>query len=132
LNHYTLSYVKTETFKVILLDLNLSKVSGLSVLREIRAAGITTPVLILTASQSVKDGIKALDNGADNYLTKPFDLDELSARIRALQRRSSNNRASPLLTYRDIELNPSLFTVTLKKGKGLICLVVNLVYCKNC
>jgi two-component system response regulator QseB len=114
----TLSYIKTETFEIILLDLNLSKVSGLSVLRKIRDAGITTPVLILTASQSVKDGIKVLDNGADYYLTKPFDLDELSARIRALQRRSSNNRASPLLTYRDIELNPSLFMVTLK-GQGV-------------
>lgn len=114
----TLSYIKTETFEVILLDLNLSKVSRLSILREIRAAGITTPVLILTASQSVKDGIKVLDDGADDYLTKPFDLGELSARIRALQRRSSNNRASPLLTYRDIELNPSLFTVTLK-GQGI-------------
>lgn len=112
-----LSSIKTETFDVILLDLNLPGLPGLSVLREMRAAGITMPVLILTARHAIEDRIKGLDSGADDYLTKPFDLDELSARIRALQRRFSSNRASPLLTYRDIELDPSSFTVTLK---GLI------------
>lgn len=109
-----LSFIKTETFDVILLDLNLPGLPGLSVLREMRAAGITMPVLILTARHAIEDRIKGLDSGADDYLTKPFDLDELSARIRALQRRFSSNRASPLLTYRDIELDPSSFTVTLK------------------
>ncbi|WP_339050253.1 response regulator transcription factor [Rickettsiella endosymbiont of Xylota segnis] len=109
-----LSSIKTETFGVILLDLNLSKVSELSVLRKIRAAGITTPVLILISYQSVKDRVQVLDNGADDYLTKPVDLDELSARIRALQRRFSNNRASPLLTHQDIELDPSSLSVTAK------------------
>ena len=109
-----LSSIKTETFDVILLDLNLPSLPGLSVLREMRAAGITMPVLILTARHSIEDRIKGLDSGADDYLTKPFDLDELSARIRALQRRFSSNRAAPLLTYRDIELDPSSFTVTLK------------------
>lgn len=109
-----LSSIKTETFDVILLDLNLPGLPGLSVLREMRAAGITMPVLILTARHAIEDRIKGLDSGADDYLTKPFDLDELSARIRALQRRFSSNRASPLLTYRDIELDPSSFTVTLK------------------
>jgi two-component system, OmpR family, response regulator QseB len=109
-----LSSIKTETFDVILLDLNLPGLPGLSVLREMRAAGITMPVLILTARHAIEDRIKGLDSGADDYLTKPFDLDELSARIRALQRRFSSNRAAPLLTYRDIELDPSSFTVTLK------------------
>ncbi len=109
-----LSFIKTETFDVILLDLNLPGLPGLSVLREMRTAGITMPVLILTARHAIEDRIKGLDSGADDYLTKPFDLDELSARIRALQRRFSSNRASPLLTYRDIELDPSSFTVTLK------------------
>jgi two-component system, OmpR family, response regulator QseB len=109
-----LSCIKTETFDVILLDLNLPGLPGLSVLREMRAAGITMPVLILTARHAIEDRIKGLDSGADDYLTKPFDLDELSARIRALQRRFSSNRAAPLLTYRDIELDPSSFSVTLK------------------
>lgn len=110
-----LSSIKTETFDVILLDLNLPGLPGLSVLREMRAAGVTMPVLILTARHAIEDRIKGLDSGADDYLTKPFDLDELSARIRALQRRFSSNRAAPLLTYRDIELDPSSFTVTLKE-----------------
>lgn len=109
-----LSCIKTEAFDVILLDLNLPGLPGLSVLREMRAAGITMPVLILTARHAIEDRIKGLDSGADDYLTKPFDLDELSARIRALQRRFSSNRAAPLLTYRDIELDPSSFTVTFK------------------
>lgn len=109
-----LSFIKTEIFEVILFNLNSSEVSKLSVLYKIRAAGITIPVLILTYNQSAQDKIKAFDNGADDYLTKPVDLAELSARIQVLQRRYSNNRASPLLTYRDIELNPNSLTVTLK------------------
>ena len=110
-----LSSIKTETFDVILLDLNLPSLPGLTVLREMRAAGITTPVLILTARHTSEDKVKGLDSGADDYLSKSFlDLDELSARIRALQRRFSSRRAAPLLTYRDIELDPSSFSVTLK------------------
>lgn len=110
-----LYFIRTETFDVILLDLNLTERSGLSVLREIRAAGITTPVLILTVNQSVEERIKSLDSGADDYYAKCyFNLDELSARIRALQRRSSSNRGSPLITYRDIELNPSSLKVKLR------------------
>ena len=109
-----LNFIKGEAFDVILLDLNLPGLPGLTVLNEMRAAGVTTPVLILTARHAVEDRIKGLDSGADDYLTKPFDLDELSARIRALQRRFSSNRAAPLLTYRDIELDPSSFTVTAK------------------
>ena len=65
----TLSYIKTETFDVILLDLNLSDPHGLSILHKIRAPGITTPILILTVSQSAKERIKVLDNDADGYLT---------------------------------------------------------------
>ena len=110
-----LSSIKTENFDVILLDLNLPSLPGLTVLREMRAAGITTPVLILTARHTIEDKVKGLDSGADDYLSKSFlDLDELSARIRALQRRFSSHRAAPLLTYRDIELDPSSFSVTLK------------------
>jgi two-component system, OmpR family, response regulator QseB len=109
-----LSFIKVESFDVILLDLNLPGLPGLTVLNEMRAAGILTPVLILTARHAVEDKIKGLDSGADDYLAKPFDLDELSARIRALQRRFSSNRAVSVLTYRDIELDPSAFTVTVQ------------------
>ncbi len=107
-----LSVIKAESFDAILLDLNLPGLDGLTILSEMRAAGVTTPVLILTARHAVEDRIKGLDGGADDYLTKPFDLDELSARIRALQRRFSTNRAAPILTYRDVALDPSSCTVT--------------------
>lgn len=107
-----LRFMKSETFDVILLDLNLPRVSGLTVLRELRANGISTPVLILTARDSIEDRVKGLDSGADDYLTKPFDLDELSARIRALQRRFASNRAEPIIIYRDLKLDPASFSVT--------------------
>jgi two-component system response regulator QseB len=77
-----------------------------------RINGVTTPVLILTARDSVEDRVKGLDTGADDYLTKPFDLDELSARIRALQRRFSSNRADPIMQYRDLTLDPASLSVT--------------------
>lgn len=105
-----LRFLKAETFDIIVLDLNLPKVSGLAVLHEIRSNGNSTPVLILTARDSIDDRVKGLDTGADDYLTKPFDLDELSARIRALQRRSSN-RAQPIIIYRDVELDPAALMV---------------------
>jgi two-component system response regulator QseB len=107
-----LRFLKAETFDLIVLDLNLPKIPGLTVLQEMRANGISTPVLILTARDSIEDRVKGLDSGADDYLTKPFDLGELSARIRALQRRSSNNRAEPIMHYRDVTLDPASLNVT--------------------
>ncbi len=109
-----LSFIKTEKFEVILLDLSLSPTLGISILRNIRAKGFTIPVLILTSYSTTKNKVQTFDGGADDYLTKFIDLNELSARIRALQRRYSNNRTSLLLTHQDIELNPSSLTVTLK------------------
>lgn len=107
-----LRFLRAETFDLIVLDLNLPKIPGLTVLKEMRLNGIVTPVLILTARDSVDDRIKGLDSGADDYLTKPFDLDELSARLRALQRRSAGNRAEPIIHYRDIVLDPASLAVT--------------------
>lgn len=107
-----LRFLKAEVFDLIILDLNLPKVSGIHVLKEMRANGLVTPVLILTARDSVEDRIKGLDTGADDYLTKPFDLEELSARMRALQRRSASNRADPTIVYRDVVLDPASLTVT--------------------
>jgi two-component system, OmpR family, response regulator QseB len=108
-----LRFLRAETFDIIVLDLNLPKLSGLAVLQELRGNGLKTPVLILTARDSIEDRVKGLDSGADDYLTKPFDLDELSARVRALQRRYAGKRAEPVLIYRNITLDPASLCVTI-------------------
>lgn len=110
---------KFENFDAIVLDLGLPKLSGLDVLRNIRERNIATPVVILTARDTVDDRVKGLDTGADDYITKPFDLDELCARLRALQRRSKS-RAKPLLTYGKINLDPASHIVTLEGEQVMI------------
>ncbi len=103
--------LRSESFDIIVLDLGLPKMSGLALLQHVRAEGVSTPVLILTARETVDDRVKGLDSGADDYLTKPFDLDELTARVRALLRRSSG-RADTKLVYGNIILDPASHTVT--------------------
>jgi two-component system response regulator QseB len=102
--------VKIESFEAIILDLGLPRLSGLAFLQTIRNENIKTPVIILTARDSVEDRVKGLDSGADDYLTKPFDLDELSARVRALIRRSTG-RAESQLHYRNVVLDPAAHAV---------------------
>ena len=96
---------------LLILDLNLPDIDGLEVLRRIRRE-VELPVLILTARDSISHRVEGLDNGADDYLVKPFDLDELEARIRALQRRAAG-RSQALLTYRDISIDTQARQVTL-------------------
>jgi two-component system, OmpR family, response regulator QseB len=100
-----------EKFDLIILDLTLPRMDGISLLQKIRARGDTTPVLILTARESIEERVKGLDNGADDYLTKPFDLDEVCARLRALQRRFAS-RALPLLVHGNLSLDPASHVVT--------------------
>jgi len=104
-------------YDLMLLDLGLPKKDGLDVLRTARRAANRIPVLILTARDSVADRVKGLDAGADDYLVKPFDLDELSARIRALLRRQVG-RVEGVIEFGDLKLNPASHEVTLK-GKPL-------------
>jgi DNA-binding response OmpR family regulator len=104
-------------FDALVLDLGLPDGCGLDLLRELRARGDRTPVLLLTALDEVADRIKGLDAGADDYLGKPFDLDELSARLRAISRRRSG-RASPLLSCSGIVLDPAQISVT-KYGESV-------------
>ncbi len=79
-----------STFDVLILDLGLPRMPGIEVLRRLRARKSTVPVLILTARDSTEDRVRGLDQGADDYLTKPFDLPELEARVRALTRRAGH------------------------------------------
>ena len=87
-----------ENFDLVVLDLNLPHISGIEVLQALRKRNDTIPVLILTAMDSIENRILGLDSGADDYLVKPFDLDELCARLRALTRRHSG-RSDPILTH---------------------------------
>ena len=100
-----------ETFDVLLLDLGLPDGDGLRWLRHLRAQGEMVPVLILSARDALPDRVAGLDEGADDYLVKPFVPEELLARMRVALRRNEG-RASPLLRHGDIEVNPAAHTVT--------------------
>ena len=104
--------LQAESFDLVVLDLGLPRLSGMQVLTRARSRGQTVPVLILTARDATGDKVSGLDAGADDYLVKPVDLDELAARIRALTRRSAG-RAAPLLTHGDIVLDPAAHSITL-------------------
>lgn len=100
-----------ESFDLVVLDLGLPKLGGMEVLKRARARGQDMPVLVLTARDATGDKVAGLDAGADDYLVKPIDLDELAARIRALTRRSAG-RAAPLLTHGELTLDPAAHVVT--------------------
>lgn len=102
--------LETEEYALIVLDLGLPKLSGTDLLKWLRARGGKVPVLILTARDTVADRVAGLNAGADDYLIKPFDLDELIARLRALLRRSSG-QAVPTLQHGTIELDPAAHLV---------------------
>ena len=104
-------------YDLIILDIMLPFVDGVAILREIRQAKIDTPVLMLTAKGTVEDKIKGLDCGADDYLSKPFAIAELMARIRSLLRRASDHR-EPTLTISDVSLNTKTRQVS-KKGTSV-------------
>jgi DNA-binding response OmpR family regulator len=107
------SALATEDYAALVLDLGLPRLDGMSLLRGLRAAGNAIPVLILTARDSTWDKVGGLDGGADDYLVKPVDLDELAARLRALTRRASG-QSTPLLQAREVELDPAARRVRLR------------------
>jgi two-component system, OmpR family, response regulator len=98
--------LRTEHYDLVLLDLGLPKRDGLEVLRALRARRDAVPVLVATARDAVGDRIAGLDAGADDYVVKPYDTDELLARIRALLRRSAG-RGEPVFEHRGVSLNPA-------------------------
>jgi len=104
--------LSTHEFDAVVLDVMLPDGSGLDLLKEMRGARDATPVLLLTALDEVADRIRGLDGGADDYLGKPFDLDELAARIRAIARRAGG-RAAPVLVAGGLVLDPAGLTAAL-------------------
>jgi two-component system response regulator QseB len=97
-------------FDLVLLDLGLPRRDGLDVLRQLRRRGDATPVIILTARDDVQDRVDGLDAGADDYIVKPFDLDEVSARMRSVLRRA-NGRGDPCIRVGSLSLNPATHAV---------------------
>lgn len=106
-----LEAISQSTFDLVVVDIMMPNVDGLSFLREIRGEAIDVPVLMLSARGATEDRVKGLDLGADDYLAKPFSIDELLARIRALLRRK-NNQADSVLKAGDIRLDTTTRTVT--------------------
>ena len=100
-----------------ILDIMMPKKDGLTVLRERRAAGDSTPIMLLTARDAIGDRVAGLDSGADDYLTKPFSFDELLARVRMLLRRSSPDKTD-ILTFSDLTMELSTRRVT-RSGKEI-------------
>ncbi|MWV15931.1 response regulator [Pseudomonas sp. L-22-4S-12] len=107
----------SEVFDLLVLDLGLPRLSGIQVLQQLRKSGSALPVLILTARDATEDRIAGLDAGADDYLIKPFDLDELKARLRALLRRSAG-RAELRIEHAGVSLDPSTQQVSYQ-GKAV-------------
>jgi len=105
--------LRTGEYAGVVLDLGLPRLSGLELLQRLRRSGNKVPVLILTARDGVADRIKGLDGGADDYLIKPFDLNELAARLRALVRRS-RGEAAPTLRVGELELDPAARCVSFR------------------
>lgn len=101
----------TERYDCVLLDLGLPKKDGMDVLRGMRAKRDAAPVVVITARDAVPDRIKGLDAGADDYVLKPFDLDELAARVRAVVRRREG-RAEPVIEHLGLKLNPGTHQAT--------------------
>jgi DNA-binding response OmpR family regulator len=105
--------MRGESFAAVVLDLGLPRLDGLQILSRERARGSRTPVLVLTARDAVEDRVKGFDTGADDYVVKPVDLDELAARLRALVRRSQGAPA-PVLEVGELRLDPAARSVAFR------------------
>lgn len=114
-----LDYIAVGEFDAIIMDIMMPKLSGLDVLRQIRSNKNNTPVLLLTAKDTVQDRVTGLDAGAEDYLIKPFAFEELLARIRAMTRKSTGN---PTNTYTIADLSLDINTHTVKRGEDTISL----------
>lgn len=128
-----LDYITTSSYDVIIMDIMMPKLDGLAVVRQMRAEGNKTPVLFLTAKDSLQDKVDGLNLGADDYLVKPFEFDELIARVYALARRSRNQAVEDILAgplrinqkSRSVWLHESPVTLTAKEFDLLFYLASN-------
>ncbi|AUJ37734.1 response regulator [Vibrio vulnificus] len=127
------SALKTEDFTAVILDLTLPDIDGLDVLRNIRSAGFSLPVVILTARDDIKDRVQGLDRGADDYLGKPFALEELLARLRVVIRRQSGSATEVIevgelslsLSEQSIRYQEAVLKLTRNEFKILAALMTN-------
>ncbi|AXX61415.1 response regulator [Vibrio vulnificus] len=127
------SALKTEDFTAVILDLTLPDIDGLDVLRNIRSAGFSLPVVILTARDDIKDRVQGLDRGADDYLGKPFALEELLARLRVVIRRQSGSATEVIevgelslsLSDQSIRYQEAVLKLTRNEFKILAALITN-------
>lgn len=110
-----LTYLEAENYDAVVLDIMMPKVDGITVLKTIREQGNSIPVIMLTAKSELDDKIVGLDSGADDYLTKPFEVKELLARLRAITRRKENITDN-VLTFGNITLNRTTFELSSAKG----------------
>ena len=128
-----LDYITTSSYDVIIMDIMMPKLDGLAVVRQMRAEGNKTPVLFLTAKDSLQDKVDGLNLGADDYLVKPFEFDELIARVYALARRSRNQAVEDILAgplrinqkSRSVWLHETPITLTAKEFDLLFYLASN-------
>lgn len=128
-----LDYITTSSYDVIIMDIMMPKLDGLAVVRQMRAEGNKTPVLFLTAKDSLQDKVDGLNLGADDYLVKPFEFDELIARVYALARRSRNQAVEDILAgplrinqkSRSVWLHEVPITLTAKEFDLLFYLASN-------
>ena len=108
--------LKLNRYELIVLDLNLPDMDGMAILRALRSRKDETPVMVLTAKDTIPDRVLGLDTGADDFVIKPFELDEVCARLRALARRSEG-RGAPTIEYKDVVLDPASHQVTYHNEK---------------
>lgn len=112
-----LDYLQSDNYDGAILDIMMPEMDGLSVVKKLRGQGNNVPILLLTAKAEIDDMVEGLDFGADDYMTKPFSMKELLARIRAITRRGTEAR-SAILQYKDLQLNSTSFVLRCK-GKEI-------------
>ncbi len=111
-----IDYLMTGDYDAAILDIMMPKKDGISVVKELRAAGLSTPVIMLTAKSQIEDRVEGLDSGADDYLTKPFAMAELLARVRAISRRQPELIGTNL-TFQDLELDRAEYRLSGPNGE---------------